>query len=92
MFLRISYAFSILVYSLANFKLSTLDVCQNSHTPSDRLLYDETFAQPYIFAVVSCPDVAQRVFFCRVLTRCPICFAVMNCSVLGDRYNSCSLQ
>ena len=33
MFLRISYAFSILVYSLANFKLSTLDVCKKDTHP-----------------------------------------------------------
>jgi len=29
---------------------------------SDRLLFDETFAQPCVFAVVNCADAARSVF------------------------------
>jgi len=32
-------------------------------TFSARLLFDETFAQPYIFAVVNCADVALGVLY-----------------------------
>jgi len=61
-----------LLCSLASLKLSTLDVRHPSRIPSDRLLFDETFAQPYIFAVVNSPDVALSVCYSLVLTRCRI--------------------
>jgi len=70
---------------ISSFKLSTLGVRHPSCIPSDRLLFDETFAQPCIFAVVNCADAALSVFYSPVLTRCRIFFAVMNCSVLGYR-------
>jgi len=77
---------------LWTFSAYATGVCHPSRTPSDRLLYDETFAQPCIFAVVNCPGRSTE----RVLLPCfnalPDIFAVMNCSVLEDRYNLCSLQ
>jgi len=39
--------------SLASFKLSTMGVRHPNRIPSDRLLFDETFAQPNVFAVVN---------------------------------------
>jgi len=36
------------------------------------LLIDGTFAQPCIFAVVNCADVALSVFYSPILTRCRI--------------------
>jgi len=42
------------------------------HTFFARLLLDMTFAQPCIFAVVSCANVALSAFYFPVLTRCQI--------------------
>jgi len=66
------YAHSQLLCSLASFKLSTLSVRHPRRIHSDRLLFDETFTQPCIFAVVNCADVALSVFYSPVLTRCLI--------------------
>jgi len=57
------HAHSQFLCSLASFKLSTPGVRHSSRIPSDRFLYDETFAQPCIFAVVNCDDVALSVFY-----------------------------
>ena len=57
---------------LWKFSAYATGVCRPNHIRSDRLPYDETFAQPCIFAVVNCSDVALSVFFSRVLTRCRI--------------------
>jgi len=40
-----------------------------SYTFSARLLFDETFAQPGVFAVANCPVVALGVFYSTVLMR-----------------------
>jgi len=61
-----------LLCSLASVKLSTLGVRHPSPIPSDRLLFNKTFAQPCIFAVVNCTDVALSVCYSPVLTRCRI--------------------
>jgi len=45
------------------FKLSTLGARHPRRIHSDRLLFDETFAQPCIFAVVNCADVSLDVFY-----------------------------
>jgi len=55
-----------------SFKLSTLSVRHPSGIPSDRLLIDETFEQPCVFAVVNCADVALSAFYSSVLTLCRI--------------------
>jgi len=56
-----------------SFKLSTLGFRHPSRIPSDRQLFDETFAQPCIFAVMKCADVALSVFYYySVSTRCRI--------------------
>ena len=47
----------------------TLGVCHPCRIASDRLRFDETFAQPCIFAVMNCADVALRAFYSPVLTR-----------------------
>jgi len=47
----------------------TLGVRHPSRIPSDRLFFDETFAQPCIFAVVNCAEVALSLFYSPVLTR-----------------------
>ena len=67
------------------------------HPFSARLLFDETFAQPYTFAVVNCADVALSVFYQWLIagsTPCfntlPDIFAVMNCSVLALSAVFCS--
>ena len=43
-----------------------------SRIPSVRLLFDETFAQASVFAVVDCADGALSVFYSPLLTRCRI--------------------
>jgi len=55
-----------------SFKLSTMGVRHPCRIPSNQLLFDETFAQPCIFAVVICADAALSVFYSPVLTRCQI--------------------
>jgi len=79
-FLRTLCAFSILV-RFTSFKLSTLGVRHPTRIPSDRLLFDETFAQPCMFVVVNCADVALSAFYSRY-NALPDNFAVMNCSCL----------
>jgi len=37
-----------------------------------RLLFDGTFEQPNVFALVKCVDIALMVFYSPVLTRCRI--------------------
>jgi len=37
-----------------------------------QLLFGKTFAQPVVFVVVKCTDVAMSVFYFLVLTRCRI--------------------
>jgi len=65
--------------------------------PFDRLLFDETFAQPCIFAIVNCADVALCVLL-PCFNALPDIFVVMKCSVLGYRrftfitVASCSLK
>jgi len=63
---------SCVICKFQSFKLSTLGVRHPSRIPSDRLLFDETFAQPCIFAVVNYADAALSVFYSLVLTRCRI--------------------
>jgi len=62
-FLAYFYAHSQFLCSLASFRLSTLGVRYPKRIRSDRLLFDETFAQPCIIAVVNCPDIAPSVFY-----------------------------
>jgi len=70
---------------LTSFKLSTLDVRHPHGIPSDRLPFDETFAQPCIFAVVNCAHLAlSGLLSC--FNALPDIFSVMNCSVLGYRW------
>jgi len=66
-----------------------LGVRHLSRIPSDRLLFDETFAQPCIFAVVNCADV----FYSSVLTRCRI-FLQLRTALSEETAdnNLCSLQ
>jgi len=45
------------------FKTVNPGVRHPSRIPSDRLLYDETFAPTCSFAVVNCADVALSVFY-----------------------------
>jgi len=54
------------------FKLSTLGIRHPIRIPSYRLVFDETFVQPCIFAVVKCADVGLSVFYSPVFTRCRI--------------------
>jgi len=70
-FLRTSCALSILV-QFSKFQTVNLGVRHPSRIPSDRLLFDETFAQPCIFVVVNCVDVALNAFYFPVLTCCRI--------------------
>jgi len=63
---------------VASFEVSTLGVCHPSSMPS---LLDATLAQPDIFAVVNCADVALSVSYSRFNVLLDIC-AVANCSVL----------
>jgi len=86
--LRTLFAFSILV-QFTSFKLSTLGVSHPSCIRTDRLLYDETFVQLCILAVVNCADAAVSVFYSPVSTRCRI-FLQLWTAVLGYRW--CSLQ
>jgi len=51
-----------------------------AHTFSARLLFDETFAQPDVFAVVNCPAVALSVFCSTVFNAQPYIFAAVNCA------------
>jgi len=68
-FSSVLYAHSQFLCSLASLKLLTLGVRHPSRIHSDRLLFDETFAQPCIFAVVNCAGVALNVFYSPVLMR-----------------------
>ena len=57
------------------------------HTFSARPLFDETFAQSDIFAVVNCPAVALGVFYSTVLTRSPMmCFCSCELSPRSSEY------
>jgi len=61
--------------SSAFYKFQTVNpVCPPSQPDTffARLLLDELFVQPCIFAIVNCADVALSVFYCPVLTRCRI--------------------
>jgi len=60
-----------------------------SHMP-DRLLFYETFAQPCIFAVVNCADVALSAFcYSSVLTRCWIFWQLSTALSLDAGDNLC---
>jgi len=68
-FLRtVFHAHSQFLCSLASFRPSTAGVRHPNRTPSDRLLFDETFAQPCVFAVVNCAGAALSVFYSPVST------------------------
>jgi len=58
-------------HSWVVYKLQTINPgCPPSlHFPFDQLVFDETFAQPCIFAVVNCADVEPCVFYSPVFTR-----------------------
>jgi len=86
-----TYAHSQSVCSLRDSKLSTLGVRHPSSTP-DPLLFAETFAQPCIFAVVDCVDVALSVFYYPVLTRCRIFLQLSTAMSLDTGDILCSLQ
>jgi len=85
---KFSCAFSILVW-FSKFQIVNPG-CPPSqpHAFSARLLLDETFAQPDVFAVVNCPVIVLNVFYSAILMRSLMLLAVAQPIILFGKGQS----